>query len=60
MPPDFMKLPKPSDIDDNSEIANIEEETDIQKILDLDQDQEKISNKSFDKAEEFVLENIKQ
>ena len=60
MPPDFMKLPKPSDIDDNSEIANIEEETDIQKILDLDQDQEKISNKSFDKAEEFVLENIKR
>ena len=60
MPPDFMKLPKPSDNDENSEIANIEEETDIQKILDLDQDQEKISNKSFDKAEEFVLENIKQ
>jgi len=60
MPPDFMKLPKPSDSDENSEIANIEEETDIQKILDLDQDQEKISNKSFDKAEEFVLENIKQ
>ena len=60
MPPDFMKLPKPSDNDENSEIANIEEETDIQKILDLDQDQEKISNKSFDKVEEFVLENIKQ
>jgi len=60
MPPDFMKLPKPSDSDENSEISNIEEETDIQKILDLDQDQEKISNKNFNKAEEFVLENIKQ
>ena len=40
-----MKLPKPSD-NDETEISNIEEETDIQKILDLDQDQEKISNKN--------------
>ena len=39
--PRFYEATKPSDIDENSEIANIEEETDI-KILDLDQDVENI------------------
>ena len=55
MPPDFMKLPKPSDIDENSEIANIEEETDIQKILDLDQDQEKYQIKASTKLKNLFL-----
>ena len=36
LPPSFSELPKPNDETVDDEISKIEEETDIQKILDLD------------------------
>ena len=59
MPPDYMKLPKPND---NSELeeSSLEDETDIQKILKIKKNDNKISNKKFGNAEEFVLENLKK
>ena len=60
MPPDFMNLPKPSDENLDEEILLIDEETDIKKILEIDENDRKTSDKNFKKAEEFVLENIKQ
>ena len=58
VPPDFMKLPKPESksLDDE---AIIEEETDIEKILNVKSDTSKKSEDKFGSAEEFVLENIK-
>ncbi len=61
LPPDYMKLPKPNDDEEseNDELARIEEETDIQKILKLnDKKIEETTNKQGS-AESFVLENIK-
>ena len=59
MPPDFEKLPQPEDKDAISESLQLEEETDIQKILKIDTDSEKISTDKFESAEKFVLEKIK-
>ena len=62
LPPDYMKLPKPNDDEESEddELARIEEETDIQKILKLnDKKIEETTNKQGS-AESFVLENIKQ
>ena len=59
MPPDFEKLPQPEDKDAISESLQLEEETDIQKILKIDTDSQKISKDKFGSAEKFVLEKIK-
>ena len=59
MPPDFEKLPQPADKDTISKSLQLEEETDIQKILKIDTDTKKISTDKFESAEKFVLEKIK-
>tara|TARA_B000000441_G_C21357769_1_gene131492 strand:- start:13 stop:342 length:330 start_codon:yes stop_codon:yes gene_type:complete len=60
MPPEFMKLPKPADESSDAEDLMIKEETDIRKILKVNKKSKKIPNKNFKKAEEFILDNIKQ
>ena len=59
MPPDFEKLPQPEDKDAISKSSQLEEETDIQKILKIDTKSQKISKDKFGSAEKFVLEKIK-
>ena len=58
-PPDYLKLPKPKDQDLEDEALLLDEETDIQKILKVNKDTNKISKDKFENAEKFVLENIK-
>ncbi len=60
VPPDFMKLPKPQEEASNTEDTIIDEQTDIQKILKVNTETNNSSEKTFGKAEEFVLENIKK
>ena len=60
IPPDYMKLPSPEDnLDTDEELALIEEETDIQKILQTNSPQKKEQTDNYGNAEEFVLKNIK-
>ena len=58
-PPDFLKLPEPKDQDLINESQAIDEETDIQKILEINKNSKKTSKDKFENAEKFVLENIK-
>ncbi len=60
LPPDYMKLPKPNDDEEmEDDLARIEEETDIQKILKLDDKKIEETTNKQGSAESFVLENIK-
>ncbi len=60
LPPDYMKLPKPNDDEETEDdFARIEEETDIQKILKLDDKKIEETTNKQGSAESFVLENIK-
>ena len=60
IPPDYMKLPSPEDnLDTDEELALIEEETDIQKILQTNSPKKKEQMDNYGNAEEFVLKNIK-
>jgi hypothetical protein len=60
LPPDYLKLPKPDDsVEDKNQLEIIEEETDIQKILNLKQVEQSQKTENFGNTEEFVLENIK-
>ena len=54
-----MKLPKPDDDSSVSENLLIDEQTDIQKLFEINENSKKISKSKFGKAEEFVLENLK-
>ena len=60
LPPSYYELPKPNDESLNDEKAKIEEETNIQKILDLENSS---SNENTavnpGSAEDFVLNKIK-
>ena len=58
-PPDYLKLPKPKDQDLEDEALLLDEETDIQRILNVNKDTNEISKDKFENAEKFVLENIK-
>ncbi len=61
LPPSFSELPKPNDETVDDEISKIEEETDIQKILDLDNSSSENNSKdNSGSAEDFVLKKIKQ
>ena len=60
LPPDYLKLPKPNDETLEDEISKIEEETNIEKILELEESP--VGNESSIKsgsAEDFVLKKIK-
>ena len=58
MPPDFLKLPKPDEASEQ-EISSLEKETDIQNMLNIKKDQNELTESKFGKAEDFVLQNIK-
>ncbi len=60
MPPDFMKLPKPMNTISLNENMILEEETDIQKILEISEDKNESSESKFGKTEEFIREKIKK
>ena len=54
LPPSFSELPKPNDETVDDEISKIEEETDIQKILDLDNSSSESNSKdNSGSAEDF-------
>ena len=58
MPPEFMKLPKPTeDTNDQDDLSLLEEETDIEKILSLETSS-KTKTTSGGSAETFVLDQI--
>ena len=58
MPPEFMKLPKPTeDTNDQDDPSLLEEETDIEKILSLETSS-KIKTTSGGSVETFVLDQI--
>ena len=58
VPPDYMKLPKPKDSEDEELL--IEEETDIQKLLQIKNDENFTTNSEYGNAEEFVIKNLKK
>ena len=60
LPPSYYELPKPNDKDTKDEISLIEEETSIQKILELENSSPEKSTKiESGSAEDFVLKKIK-
>ena len=60
LPPDFTKLPSPDNgLDEEEELALIEEQTDIQKILQTNSQKKNKQTGNYGNAEEFVLKNIK-
>ena len=59
VPPDFMKLPKPKEQNLDKEATILEEETDIQKILNVKSEPSENLKEKFGSAEEFVLKNLK-
>ena len=60
MPPDFMRLPEPKNITSVNQNKILEEETDIQKILEINEDTSETTERKFGKVEEFILEKIKK
>ena len=57
LPPKFLELPQPKDKDEEN--IQLEEETDIEKILNIKSQTISETNKSNKTAEDFVLKNIK-
>mgnify|MGYP001333235895 CR=1 FL=1 len=61
LPPDYSKLPKPNDETLENEAALIEEETNVEKILNLETSPKKNSpSQNTGSAEDFVLKKINQ
>ena len=54
-----MELPEPKSEDIEDDITLLEEETDIENLFKSGSDINQTESKSFGKAEDFVLENIK-
>ena len=59
LPPNFNELPSPSSEDFEDEISQIEDETDIENILGLENNVEKKSDESYGVVEDFILKKIK-
>ena len=59
LPPNYMELPTPKSKDIKDNVKLLEEETDIEKLFKSGSDINQTESKSFGKAEDFVLENIK-
>ena len=57
LPPDYMELPKPESIDNNQEI--VEEQTNVEDFIKNSSVNKEVQSKNYEKAENFVLENIK-
>ena len=57
LPPNYLELPKPDSSDNNQEI--IEEQTSIEGLIKSNSVKKEVQSKNYEKAENFVLENIK-
>tara|TARA_B100001057_G_scaffold464864_1_gene520420 strand:- start:377 stop:691 length:315 start_codon:yes stop_codon:yes gene_type:complete len=57
LPPKFMELPEPKEETYKDEISELEKDTDIQSILDLEKSSKNKTTKSGS-AEDFVLKQI--
>ena len=60
LPPNYLELPEPKSEDIKDNVTLLEEETDIEKLFKSDSLSNKADSKNYGKAEDFVLENIKQ
>ena len=58
-PPDFLELPEPESQSNKKENKNLDDNTDIQKLLKISGNKKKRSNSSSGTAEDFVLNQIK-
>ena len=60
LPPDYMNLPKPKNVNNNNQTDIIEEETNIEEILQIGNEGQAIKTSEASKnIEEFVIKNIK-
>ena len=57
--PQFLELPQPKDKDDNENIIQSDQETDIEKMLNIKNETVSDSITTNKTAEDFVLKNIK-
>jgi len=57
LPPDYMELPEPESADNNQEI--VEEQTNVEDFIKNSSVNKEVQSKNYEKAENFVLENIK-
>ena len=59
LPPKFLELPQPKDKDDDEDIIMSEQETDIEKMLNIKNETVSDTTTTNKTAEDFVLKNIK-
>ena len=59
LPPQFLELPQPKDEDDDENIIQSDQETDIEKMLNIKNETVSDSITTNKTAEDFVLKNIK-
>ena len=59
-PPNYMELPIPKDEKTNNEISKLEEETNLENILNIENSKIKKTNANNGSAEDFVLKQIKK
>ena len=60
LPPNYMELPTPKPKVTKDDVTLLEEETDIENLFQSDTVTNQTKSKNYGKAEDFVLENIKQ
>ena len=59
LPPKFLELPQPKNKDDDENITLSEQETDIEKMLNIKNETVSDTTTTNKTAEDFVLKNIK-
>ena len=59
LPPQFLELPQPKDEDDDENIIQSDQETDIKKMLSIKNETVSDTITTNKTAEDFVLKNIK-
>ena len=59
LPPKFLELPQPKDEDDDENIIQSDQETDIEKMLSIKNETVSDTITTNKTAEDFVLKNIK-
>ena len=59
LPPQFLELPQPKDEDDDENIIQSDQETDIEKMLSIKNETVSDTITTNKAAEDFVLKNIK-
>ena len=59
IPPKYMELPEPKASNIDNDLENIEEDSKIEDLIKTNSGSEEVISKTYGKAEDFVLENIK-